>query len=52
MTEPNGKSPNLFHWDNLEFMRAMISDSVDLIATDPPFDKSKNFRATPDSLAK
>ena len=29
----------------------MNSDSVDLIATDPPFNKSRDFHATPDSLA-
>ena len=32
-------------------MRAMNSESVDLIATDPPFNKSRDFHATPDSLA-
>lgn len=30
----------------------MNSESVDLIATDPPFNKGKDFHATPDSLAK
>ena len=29
----------------------MNSESVDLIATDPPFNKSRDFHATPDSLA-
>ncbi len=29
----------------------MDSNTVDLIATDPPFNKSKDFHATPDSLA-
>ena len=29
----------------------MNSESVDLIATDPPFKKGKDFHATPDSLA-
>ena len=29
----------------------MNSGSVDLIATDPPFNKGKDFHATPDSLA-
>ena len=32
-------------------MRGMNSESVDLIATDPPFNKSRDFHATPDSLA-
>ena len=30
----------------------MNSESVDLIATDPPFNKNKDFHATPDSLAR
>ncbi|MCY4234836.1 MAG: DNA methyltransferase [Cyanobacteria bacterium MAG CAR2_bin_4] len=29
----------------------MNSESVDLIATDPPFNKSRDFHATPDSLS-
>ena len=29
----------------------MNSETVDLIATDPPFNKGRDFRATPDSLA-
>ena len=41
----------MFHGDNLGFLRAMNSGSVDLIATDPPFNKNKDFHATPDSLA-
>ena len=32
-------------------MRAMNSETVDLIATDPPFNKGHDFHATPDSLA-
>ena len=32
-------------------MRSMNSETVDLIATDPPFNKGKDFHATPDSLA-
>ena len=51
MTEPNWENRTLFHGDNLDFMRAMNSDSVDLIATDPPFNKGRDFHATPDSLA-
>lgn len=30
--------------DNLEVMRMMKDDSIDLIATDPPFDKGKVFK--------
>ena len=48
---PNWANRTLFHGDNLDFMRAMNSESVDLIATDPPFNKGRDFHATPDSLA-
>lgn len=51
MGTPNWENRTLFHGDNLTFMRAMNSESVDLIATDPPFNKGKDFHATPDSLA-
>ena len=51
MAEPNWKNRTLLHGDNLKFMRTMNSESVDLIATDPPFNKSKDFHATPASLA-
>lgn len=50
-TERNYKNRTLFHGDNLDFMRSMNSETVDLIATDPPFNKSRDFHATPDSLA-
>ncbi len=49
--KPNWSNRTLFHGDNLKFLRAMNSESVDLIATDPPFNKGKDFHATPDSLA-
>ena len=51
MNKPNWKNRTLFHGDNLDFLRAMNSESVDLIATDPPFNKGRDFHATPDSLA-
>lgn len=51
MSEPNWANRTLFRGDNLTFLRAMNSESVDLIATDPPFKKGKDFHATPDSLA-
>ena len=47
----NWQNRTLFHGDNLDFLRAMNSNSVDLIATDPPFNKGRDFHATPDSLA-
>ena len=49
---PNWVNRTLFHGDNLNFLRAMNSCTVDLIATDPPFNKGRDFHATPDSLAK
>ena len=49
--EANWQNRTLFHGDNLRFLRAMNSESVDLIATDPPFNKGRDFHATPDSLA-
>ena len=49
--EPNWRNRTLFHGDNLKFLRGMNSESVDLIATDPPFNKGRDFHATPDSLA-
>lgn len=48
--EPNWKNRTLFHADNLDFLRAMNSESVDLIATDPPFKKGRDFHATPNAL--
>ncbi len=51
MGTPNWNNRTLFHGDNLPFLRAMNSESVDLIATDPPFNKGRDFHATPDSLA-
>lgn len=51
MSDQNWQNRTLFHGDNLKFLRAMNSESVHLIATDPPFKKGKDFHATPDSLA-
>ena len=51
MGTPNWSNRILFHHDNLAVLRGMNSDTVDLIATDPPFKKGRDFHATPDSLA-
>ena len=51
MAEPNFKNRTLFHGDNLDFLREINSNTVHLIATDPPFNKGRDFHATPDSLA-
>ena len=47
----NFENRTLFHCDNLDVLRGMNSETVDLIATDPPFNKGKDFHATPESLA-
>ena len=52
MATPNFENRTLFHGDNLKFLRGMNSETIDLIATDPPFNKGRDFHATPDSLAK
>ena len=51
MGTPNFANRTLYHGDNLDFLRGMNSETVKLIATDPPFNKNKDFHATPDSLA-
>ncbi len=51
MADLNFKNRTLYHGDNLEFLRGMNSETVHLIATDPPFNKNRDFLATPDSLA-
>ena len=48
---PNFPNRVLYQGDNLDFLRGMNSETVHLIATDPPFNKNKDFHATPDSLA-
>ena len=50
-TPQNWKNRTLFNEDNLKVMRALNSETIDLIATDPPFNKGRDFHATPDSLA-
>ena len=49
MAEPNFANRTLFHGDNLGFLQGLNSGSVHLIATDPPFNKGRDFHATPDS---
>ena len=51
MPDRNFVNRTLYHGDNLAFLRGMNSGTVNLIATDPPFNKSRDFHATPDSLA-
>lgn len=51
MATANFTNRTLFHGDNLLFLRGLNSDTIDLIATDPPFKKGRDFHATPNSLA-
>ena len=52
MATPNFQNRTLFHGDNLKFLRALNSETIDLIATDPPFNKGRDFHSTPDKLGK
>ena len=52
MADPNFANRTLYHADNFETLRGINSGCIDLIATDPPFNKSRDFHATPDSLAR
>lgn len=52
IAQPNFKTGALYRGDNLDFLRAFNSETIDLIATDPPFNKGRDFHATPDSLAR
>ncbi len=51
MADPNFENRTLYQGDNLPFLQGMNSATVDLIATDPPFNKSRDFHATPNRLA-
>ena len=51
MPKPNFENRTLFHGDNLDFLRSINSETIDLIATDPPFNKGRDFHATPESLS-
>ena len=42
---PNVKNRTLFTGDNLDVMRGINSDSVDLIYLDPPFNSNRNYAA-------
>ena len=45
MTEPNWANQTIWTGDNLEIMRGMNSESVDLIYLDPPFNSKANYAA-------
>ena len=50
-TVENFENRTLYHGDNLKFLKGINSRTIDLIATDPPFNKGRDFHATPESLA-
>ena len=45
MAQPNWQNRTLFVADNIRILRGMNSESVDCIATDPPFNKKRIFNA-------
>ena len=45
MADPNWDNRTLFVADNIHILRGMNSESVDLIATDPPFNAKRLFNA-------
>ena len=45
MTEPNFANRTLWTGDNLDVLRGMNSDCVDLIYLDPPFNSNRNYAA-------
>ena len=45
MGSPNFKSQTIWTGDNLDIMRGMNSESVDLMYLDPPFNSKANYAA-------
>ena len=45
MSEPNFRNRTLFIGDNLDVLRGMNSECVDLIYLDPPFNSKREYRA-------
>ncbi len=45
MSKPNWANRTMWTGDNLDIMRGMNSDSVDLIYLDPPFNSNQNYAA-------
>ena len=45
MSRPNWNNRTLWTGDNLDIMRGMNSESVDLIYLDPPFNSNRNYAA-------
>ncbi len=51
LPEPNVKNRTLYICDNLRVMRGINSESIDLIATDPPFNTKRLYNAPMGSKA-
>ena len=47
MGEPNWANRTIFTGDNLDVMRGMNSESVDLIYLDPPFNSNRRLLEAP-----
>ena len=45
MNNPNWANRTMWTGDNLDIMRGMNSESVDLIYLDPPFNSNRNYEA-------
>ena len=45
MNQPNWVNRTMWTGDNLDIMRGMNSESVDLIYLDPPFNSNRNYAA-------
>ena len=45
MTTPNWSNRTLWTGDNLDIMRGMNSETVDLIYLDPPFNSNQDYAA-------
>ena len=51
MTTPNFADKTVWTGDNLDILRGMNSDCVDLIYLDPPFNSNRNYPAPVGSAA-
>ena len=45
MARPNFKNRTLWTGDNLDVMRGLNSETVDLVYLDPPFNSNRNYAA-------
>ena len=52
MPEPNFVDKTIWTGDNLDILRGLNSESVDLIYLDPPFNSNRNYAAPVGSRAR